>query len=296
MDRPAPDHTNCKVLSEAEGGHFVRYSTPAVESLETPTTRNRKQGNPKQPTYRGILVEHLRPIWTLKDLENFKNAFREIMLCESSIVSSNHFWSDVLIRTAHHMIYISISGSLHCDVNLHHFVMHCGDNNTVHGALVDFDLASLEEPACEYKHERRNKARRFISRELVKSATRNLERFDWESFYYVLCWIGTHYSEGAEIKTNALHSWDARDDDVVVECKSTALAGNMIPSFITLFTAFYKPVYRSWIMPMQQLFFAADMARLELEELRADDDTLSFNEGAVDSCITWEKLWGIIRN
>ena len=100
MDRSALDHTNCEVLSEDEGGFLVRYSTPAVESLESLTMRTRNQGNPEQPTYRGLLVEHLCSIWTLKDLEIFKKAFREIMLCESSIVSSNHFWSDVLIKNS----------------------------------------------------------------------------------------------------------------------------------------------------------------------------------------------------
>ena len=78
MDCSALDHTNHKVLPGAEGGH-PRYHTPSAETL---TTRTRDHGNPENPIYHVILVEHLRPIWKLKDLENFKKAFREIMLGE----------------------------------------------------------------------------------------------------------------------------------------------------------------------------------------------------------------------
>ena len=199
------------------------------------------------------------------------------------------------------MIHTCISRTLHCDIDLHNLMVHYGDGNTVHGALIDFDLASLEEPTCEYPYERRTKARRFIPRELVKSATQNFERFDWESFYYVLCWIGTHYSEGAEIKTIPLHFWNARDDDVLVKCKSAILdgsimAGSMTPSFITLFTDFYIPVYQSWIEPMQQMFQAADRARSKFGARKYSDDTLSFDEETVDGFITWERVWDIIRN
>ena len=176
------------------------------------------------------------------------------------------------------------------------------DMDIVQGVLIDFDLASLGQPIGESHHGRRTGTRRFMSRELlVKETPLHLERFDWESFFYVLCWIGTHYSEGTEIQTNALHPWDTDNDDTLIVCKSAALGGSNFPALLSLFTAFYSPMYGSWIAPMQQMFIAADGARTKLVEaqranLNPGDSGLSLDEGTVGGCITWERLWGIIKN
>ena len=199
----------------------------------------------------------------------------------------------MFFETAHHMIYTT----LHCDVNFCHLVAHYGDNNTAYGALVDLDLASVSETTGQSHHGRRTGTRRFMARELlVKEPPLHLERFDWESFFYVLCWIGTHYSEGTEIETNALHTWNTDDDDTLNQCKSTAVDGNITPTLKGLFTVFYKPIYGSWITPMQRMFLAADTTRLKFTDQMSEGNTLSFDEETIDGLITWEKIWNIIKN
>ena len=140
------------------------------------------------------------------------------------------------------------------------------DKDIVQGVLIDFDLATLGEPIGERHHGRRTGTRRFMSRELlIKGTVPHFERFDWESFFYVLCWIGTHYSGGAEIDTTAFRNWDTDDDDTLGDLKLLLLLQGPSSTLFPLFSGFYQPMLVDWIMPMQRMYGAVYQKKLEHE-------------------------------
>ncbi|KAL5484881.1 hypothetical protein ACEPAI_7523 [Sanghuangporus weigelae] len=190
-------------------------------------------------------MERLHPIFELTNLDHFKQAIRDIV-------------------RAYHFLFNSETRILHHDISLHNLMVHYNNDGAVHGVLIDFDLASVGEPGGDEHHGRRTGTRRFIAIDLLEKETPpHLERFGWESFFYVICWIGTHYSNGTEIQTNALKTWDADDDKTLSEVKQSVLFGLSRPNLGILFTNFYKPLISLWIQDMQSMFLAADQARLQ---------------------------------
>ncbi|KAL5482922.1 hypothetical protein ACEPAI_9517 [Sanghuangporus weigelae] len=127
---------------------------------------------------------------------------------------------------------------------------------------------------------------------LGKETPPHLEKFGWESFFYVVCWIGSHYSNGTEIQTNALKTWDADDDETLSEVKQSVLFGLSRPNLgILFFTDFYKPLICMWIQDMQSMFLAADQARKKFERAKA----ANLEEETLGGRVTWDKFWQILE-
>ncbi|KAL5524080.1 hypothetical protein ACEPAG_8253 [Sanghuangporus baumii] len=229
---------------------------------------------------RVIVMERLYPIFGLKNLDHFKQAIRDIVL-------------------AHHFLFNSEERILHRDISLHNLMVRDSDGDTVHGVLIDFDLASVGEPSDEEHHGRRTGTRRFMSKELLGGQTPlHLERFDWESFFYVICWIGTHYSNGTEAQTDAFKQWDTDEDKLLIWSKQSVLFGHSDPDLRILFTDFYKPLVSSWLEDMQSMFLAADQARKKFGYAKVanrEEDTLVFYE-TLGGHIIWDKFWQILKN
>ncbi|KAL5528119.1 hypothetical protein ACEPAF_7255 [Sanghuangporus sanghuang] len=229
---------------------------------------------------RVMVMERLHPIFGLTNLDDFKQAIRDIVL-------------------AHHFLFNSKEHILHRDISLRNLMVRYSDDDTVHGVLIDFDLASVGVPTSEGHHGRRTETRRFMAIDLLENETSpHLERFDWESFFYVICWIGTHYSNGIEVQTDALDELDTDVDELLVLSKQSVLFGFSRPNLRILFTDLYKPLVSSWMSDMQSMFLAADQARKKFEDAKAsnpkDDDTLVFHE-TLGGHITWDKFWQILE-
>ncbi|KAL5524083.1 hypothetical protein ACEPAG_8256 [Sanghuangporus baumii] len=225
-------------------------------------------------------MEQLHLISELMNLDHFKQAIRDIVL-------------------VHHFLFRSKVRILHCDISLHSLMVRYNDNGTVQGVLIDFDLASVGKPGGEGHHGRRTGTRRFMAIDLLEKETPpHLERFDWESLFYVICWIGTHYSNGTEIQTTALETWDADDDETLSLVKHSVLAG-LKPNLGILFTDFYKPLFSLWIQDMQSMFRAANLEKTKFEIAKAanpdpEEDTLVFHE-TLGNHVTWDKFWQILE-
>ncbi|KAL5528126.1 hypothetical protein ACEPAF_7262 [Sanghuangporus sanghuang] len=229
---------------------------------------------------RAIVMERLHPIFGLTNLDHFKQAIRDIVL-------------------AHHFSFICEARIFHRDISLHNLMVRCNYDGAVHGVFIDFDLASAGEPGGEEHHGRRTGTRRFMSKELLRGQTTplHLERFDWEAFFYVICWIGTHYSNGKKIKTDAFEEWDTDVDKLLVRSKQSVLVGLSDPDLRILFTDLYKPLVTSWMDDVQSMFLAADQARKKFERAKAanpEEDALVFLE-TLGGHVTWDKFWQILK-
>ena len=252
--------------------------------------------------YRCIAMELLRPLFSVTSLDHFKEAIRDIVLgsCEY-VYECVEFASHLLsLDLAHHFLAVSEDIILHRDISLHNLMVrvHPGTYE-VHGVLNDFDLASLGPPVKDGHFGHRTGTRPYMSIDLLGSDTPvHLERFDWESFFYVICWIASHYSFGEEVESQAFKVWDESNDEKLRSIKAEVLYGLSTIDLDALFTDFFKPLVDCWIKPIQKMFRAADSARGEFRDLkkaRPDDKTLVFDEETIGGHVTWEKLWGILK-
>ncbi|KAL5528125.1 hypothetical protein ACEPAF_7261 [Sanghuangporus sanghuang] len=229
---------------------------------------------------RVIIMELLRPLFSVTTLDQFKEAIRDIVL-------------------AHHFLFNSEARILHRDISLHNLmVRYYPASDKIHGVLIDFDLASLGLPTPEGHLGRRTGTRPYMSVDLLREETPlHLERFDWESFFYVICWIASHYSAGDEVQTDAFNEWNEPDDKKLRSIKNELLFGHSEPNLDSVFTDFYKPLI-AWMDDIQSMFLAADQARKKFERVKAakpEDDSLVFDEETLGGHVTWEKFWAILK-
>ena len=165
----------------------------------------------------------------------------------------------------------------------------------IKGVLIDFDLATIGPPTTEGHFGRRTGTRPYMARELLSTPTPvHLERFDWESFFYVICWIAAHYSYGVKVESNAFNEWDEQDDNKLREIKANLLFGNNERDLIDVFTVCYKSLITTWMDDMQAMFLASSKARKRFTRVQATDETLTFDEETCNGEVTWEKLWAIL--
>ncbi|KAL5484867.1 hypothetical protein ACEPAI_7509 [Sanghuangporus weigelae] len=194
---------------------------------------------------RVIVMERLHPIFELTNLDHFKQAIRDIV-------------------RAHHFSFFHEARILHFDISLHNLMVRYNNDGAVHGVLIDFDLASVGLPSGEGYHRKRTATRRFMAIDLLGNENPpHLERFDWESFFYIICWIGTHYSNGTEVQTDAL---DELDTDVY---------------------------------DIQSMFLDAHQAKNKSRRAKAinpERDMSVFDEETLGGIITWDRIWKTLKN
>ena len=168
----------------------------------------------------------------------------------------------------------------------------------IKGVLIDFDLATIGPLTTEGHFGRRTGTRPYMARDLLKGGKTpvHIERFDWESFFYVICWIAAHYSCGEKVESDAFKEWDEENDNKLRDTKATLLGG-----FTTLrrvFTEFYKPLVSLWMLDLQNMFGEAVKLKDQLEDAQTEtpgDKTFEFDAETVRGTITWEKFWGILQ-
>ncbi|KAL5524085.1 hypothetical protein ACEPAG_8258 [Sanghuangporus baumii] len=122
-----------------------------------------------------------------------------------------------------------------------------------------------------------------ISTVLGNETLLHLERFDWESLFYVICWIGTHYSNDVEIKTDALDILDTDVDKLLrilsVCSKQSVLFGLSQPNSGILFTDFYG---------LLQTLILGDF------KVTSNANPEDFDDETLGGYVTWDKFWGIL--
>ena len=89
-------------------------------------------------------------------------------------------------------------------------------NGIACGVLNDWDLAEVEPRTNDDHSGERTGTRPYMAIDLlVPLPPRHLERFDWESFFYVICMITCRYDRGEDINPNTLSRWYNPDDETL---------------------------------------------------------------------------------
>ncbi|THH05885.1 hypothetical protein EW145_g4472 [Phellinidium pouzarii] len=184
--------------------------------------------------FRVIAFEELVPIYELKPLDAFKQAFREIV-------------------QGHHFLYTCEEKIKHRDISVENLMYRVVEGGAIRGVLNDWDLAKVGDPARVLPKGTRTGTLPFMSADLLealapplpgrpkeKPLPDHIERFDWESMFYVLFWIACHYDDGKDVNPMALNDWVYPDRAVL-----PAIKDKLIPIYeVQELDAYYKQAFR----------------------------------------------------
>ncbi|PAV19315.1 acetate kinase [Pyrrhoderma noxium] len=226
---------------------------------------------------RFIISERLEPITSLTDLEEFKTAFRDIF--------------HVI-----HYLAISKDGIKHRDISISNLMCRRLGDGSVQGILNDWDVASTSHTESDSEHTNmRTGTMPFMSIDLHRKLPPvNIERFEYESLFYVLYWICLSYSYGKLLPEEKRHSafkrwlrWNSNDHDDVRSAKVDLLNDETIfedvdkfPAIIFLFpTAGYELVISLLTATVKNLILLSSRLSFSAISKSLTDLTLLHNDG-----------------
>ncbi|THH03468.1 hypothetical protein EW145_g6232 [Phellinidium pouzarii] len=272
--------------------------------------------------FRMIAFELMVPIYEVKDLDVYKQAFREIV-------------------QGHHFLFVCEQKIKHRDISVENLMVRVIDKNTMEGVLNDWDLAKVGRsmdhiakgpwtgtlpymdghgrnpvPVPTYAGGRVESTQLraaalcllpsftcaavyllvWLPLDLFPSVSTpppvHSERFKWESFFYILYWIACHYDKGEYVKCDALDDWLDSDSRTLFKTKNTVLTR---PDY-RLITVHFLPLAKKWIHPLNRLFLKGHDARTvhKINEIFETEDRSIFNGETLGGHVTYE-VWKIFE-
>ena len=137
------------------------------------------------------------------------------------------------------------------------------EDGSVQGVLNDWDVASTSRMEFESDHmNMRTGTMPFMSIDLhQKPPPVHMERFEYESLFYVLYWICLSYSDGKLLPEEKRHSafkrwprWNSIDHNEVRDAKTGLQANEMIFEHVNEFPAMYRPLVQPWLERLRYQF------------------------------------------
>ncbi|KAI5120093.1 hypothetical protein M0805_001249 [Coniferiporia weirii] len=218
--------------------------------------------------YRTIVFEILFPIYEVEDLSVFKRLFREIV-------------------QSHHFLFTSSPAIKHRDISLENVTYRMLPDGTLRGVLHGWDLAEVGDSSEKDAKGTWISARPFMAIDLLQvEPPDHIERFDWESFFYVLVWICCHYFGGYKIKeSTALDRWLQQDLTYLSATKSALLLRFPFDQI----TDHFKPLVDPWLEPLREIFFDGYCAQSSVRRPEP------FDGKTLGGHVTYDKVWDIFR-
>ncbi|KAJ3713741.1 hypothetical protein DFJ43DRAFT_1034217, partial [Lentinula guzmanii] len=196
-----------------------------------------------------IVMKRYRPLWSAKNLEEFKKVFVDLVEC-------------------HHRAYKN-GGYLHRDISETNLMIDRDGDDAVVGVLCDWDLSSAVDDdgvvVTSSNATHRTGTYPFLATDLLaEKPPVHLYRHDLESFFYILIWAGLHYSFDGEAAKYHVHDevkvWmDAgRHIDARKDKKSLILGARENAKHVfDHFHPDFKPLVKQWVRPLWKLFRCA---------------------------------------
>ena len=169
-----------------------------------------------------------------------------------------------------HYLAISKDGIKHRDINISNLMCRRLEDGSVQGVLNDWDVASTSHTESESEHTNmRTGTMPFMSIDLHEDPPPvHMERFEYESLFYVLYWICLSYSNGKLLPEEKRHSafkrwpyWNSNDHEDVLSAKVGLRDNETIFENVDKFPAMYRPLVQPWLERLRYQFDEGYYAR-----------------------------------
>ena len=186
-----------------------------------------------------------------------------------------------------HYLAVSEDGIKHRDISISNLMCRRLKDGSVQGVLNGWDVASTSHTESESEHTNmRTGTMPFMAMDLHRKLPPvHMERFEYESLFYVLYWICLSYSDGKLLPAKERHSsfkrwprWNSNDHDDVRSAKIGLEYNSKIFRDVNKFPAMYRPLIRPWLRLLQYTlrrgYSARHDARFAGKLAEFDNDTL----------------------
>ena len=201
-----------------------------------------------------------------------------------------------------HYLAISKDGIIHRDISISNLMCRRLEDGSVQGVLNDWDVASTSHTESDSEHTNmRTGTMPFMSIDLHEDPPPvHMERFEYESLFYVLYWICLSYSNGKLLPEKERHStfadwpiWNSDNYKVVLNSKTGLQGNSTIFENVDEFPAMYRPLIRPWLYLLQHTLRKGYNARNDADfagrMAEFDDDTLGGH-------MSYENICKILQN
>ena len=162
-----------------------------------------------------------------------------------------------------HYLAVSEDGIKHRDISISNLMCRRLEDGSVQGVLNDWDVASTSHTESDSDHTNmRTGTMPFMSIDLHEDPPPvHIERFEYESLFYVLYWICLSYSDGKFLPEEKRHSafkrwprWSSNDRDDVRSAKIGLKEDRTIFKDVGEFPEMYRPLVQTWLIPLRYTF------------------------------------------
>ena len=201
-----------------------------------------------------------------------------------------------------HYLAVSKDGIKHRDISISNLMCRRLEDGKIQGVLNDWDVASTSHTESDSEHTNmRTGTMPFMSIDLHEDPPPvHIERFEYESLFYVLYWICLSYSDGKLLPEKERHSafkrwprWNSNDHDDVCEAKIGLKNNSKIFRDVNEFPAMYRPLIRPWLNLLQYTLRKGYNARYDA---RITGKLAEFDNDTLGRYVSYESIHKILES
>ena len=203
-----------------------------------------------------------------------------------------------------HYLAISKDGIKHRDISISNLMCRRLEDGSVQGVLNDWDVASTSHTESDSEHTNmRTGTMPFMSIDLHEDPPPvHMERFEYESLFYVLYWICLSYSDGELLPEEKRHStfadwpiWNSDNYKVVLNSKTGLQRNDKIFENVDEFPAMYRPLVQTWLVRLQVQFNEGYHARY-MSKVPGQRSEEEFDDYTLGGYVSYESIRKILEN
>ncbi|KAJ3996298.1 hypothetical protein F5050DRAFT_1902836 [Lentinula boryana] len=305
----------CKELAQGEHAWVSNHLPDLIWSFDIPFRDRSPQDNLKKKfgdeyerrVMRGVILEELKPLSSLKTAKECAQVFYDIVQCEFSIyIKRSHFSSNGLSISGHHWVW-KYPRILHRDISQGNIMVR-EKNGKKYGVLNDWDLAiwldnKRDGPTSRF----RTGTRPYMAHKQhsVKWKGPHRYRHDMESIFYAILLLACLYSRPDEKRrhpkdeTYRYEEWHQSDDEFLSDKKyRTVNAADWEPPVTAFFSGFLL-----WLITLQDSFRLGfheqgtfhRAVRRSLKLGRLHTEMNSFDEDTLGGHLSYEVIVSIVH-
>ena len=198
-----------------------------------------------------------------------------------------------------HYLAISKDVIIHGDINISNSMCRRLEDGSVQGVLNDWDVASTSHMESDSEHTNmRTGTMPFMSIDLHEDPPPvHIERFEYESLFYILYWICLSYSDGKLLPAKKRRSafkcwprWSSNDHRGVRSAKIGLKEDRTIFKDVGEFPEMYRPLVQTWLILLRYTFRQGYNGRI------VDGRGAGFDNDTLGGYASYENICEILQN